>query len=449
MNDQQAIIVVDLAFGDSGKGGIVDFLTRTRGAHTIIRFNGGAQAGHNVVTPDGRHHTFSQFGSGLFVPNVRSYLSRHMLIEPYAMFNEEDHLRALGVPDAFARTLIDRRARVITPYQVVANRVRELARGDSAHGTCGMGVGEAVADYLRYGDEVVLSGDLPDTVGLVAKLKRMRERKFAEIEPLLAEMHDHPRLAADLDVFTDESLIYEIVSTYTALAERVRLVDDDALNTLLSESGTVIFEGAQGVLLDERYGFAPNTTWSDTTFNNALALLEGYTGEITRLGVLRTYLTRHGAGVFVTENEALKPYLPEPHNDDSGWAGAFRVGWMDVLAIRYALAACGGVDTLALTHLDALDRLPELRVCTAYAWPDAPDVWFERDQEHIRAIRVPSAPDWDQQQVLSSWLHRCAPQYQPVARADYVSTLETVLDTRIAVKSYGMKALEKHDHRLI
>src|SRR5437773_11389748 len=100
---RQAIIVIGLAFGDEGKGSIVDFLTRRYNAHTVVRFNGGPQAGHNVVTSDGRHHTFSQFGSGTFVPGVRTLLSRFVLIEPYAMFKEAAHLNDIGVCDALDR----------------------------------------------------------------------------------------------------------------------------------------------------------------------------------------------------------------------------------------------------------------------------------------------------------------------------------------------------------
>src|ERR1700736_3433551 len=107
-------MVVDLAFGDCGKGTIVDFLARQTGAHTVVRFNGGPQAAHNVVTDDGRHHTFSQFGSATFVPGVRTFLSRFMLLEPYALFNEAAHLREVGISDALSRLLIDGRCSIIT-----------------------------------------------------------------------------------------------------------------------------------------------------------------------------------------------------------------------------------------------------------------------------------------------------------------------------------------------
>ena len=159
--DRTAHLVVDLGFGDAGKGAITDYLARTTSAHTVVRFNGGAQARHNVVAPDGKHHAFSQFGSATLVPGVRTHLSRHMVLNPLAMLVEERYLRALGVEDAFARTAISAEALVITPFQRAANRLRELARslpagkaGERRHGSCGMGIGETVSDSLTLGRSV-------------------------------------------------------------------------------------------------------------------------------------------------------------------------------------------------------------------------------------------------------------------------------------------------------
>lgn len=142
-------IVVGLGYGDEGKGSIVDALTRRHNIGLIVRFNGGAQAAHNVWTDDGRHHTFSQFGSGMFVPGAKTLLSRFMLANPIAMINEEEHLRSVGVTDAWQRTFIDRRCLVTTPWHVALNRARERARGENCHGSCGMGIGETVADWLE------------------------------------------------------------------------------------------------------------------------------------------------------------------------------------------------------------------------------------------------------------------------------------------------------------
>src|SRR6476659_8022754 len=145
--ERRAIILGGLGYGDEGKGTWTDFLARTEPVHTVVRFNGGAQAGHNVVTPDGRHHTFAQFGSGTFVRGVSTHLSRFMLLNPMRLLHEADQIRALGVSDALAPLTIDRLAPVTTPFPVPATRLRELARGDARQGSCGMGIGETMSDW--------------------------------------------------------------------------------------------------------------------------------------------------------------------------------------------------------------------------------------------------------------------------------------------------------------
>ena len=166
-----AYIVVDLGFGDSGKGLLTDFLVRRTGATIVVRYNGGAQAGHNVVTPEGVHHTFAQFSAGCFVPNVRTFLSRHVVVHPTALLVEARALCEKGVPDVFGRIRISERARIITPFHQAAGRIRELARGESKHGTCGVGVGETVKDALENPEGAILAGDLRN----VAKLRRQLE----------------------------------------------------------------------------------------------------------------------------------------------------------------------------------------------------------------------------------------------------------------------------------
>ncbi|HEY7215209.1 MAG TPA: adenylosuccinate synthetase, partial [Thermoanaerobaculia bacterium] len=137
----RAFLLVDLGFGDAGKGLLTDFLVRRSGATVVVRYNGGAQAGHNVVTPDGRHHTFAQLGSGSFVAGVRTFLSRHVVVHPTALLAEAAALRAKGVGDALDRVRLSERALVITPFHQAAGRLRELARGAARHGSCGVGVG--------------------------------------------------------------------------------------------------------------------------------------------------------------------------------------------------------------------------------------------------------------------------------------------------------------------
>ncbi|NUT09406.1 MAG: adenylosuccinate synthetase, partial [Nonomuraea sp.] len=354
------LIVVDLGYGDAGKGTVVDWACATRPVHAVVRFNGGAQAGHNVVLEDGRHHTFAQFGSGTF-RGVRTHLSRYVVVDPMALSAEAEHLARLGVPDPFGLLTVDRDCLLATPYHVEAGRRRELARGAERHGSCGMGVGETMAYWLEHGPLAPRAGDPPGV--LTRKLTVLREALGVEGPP-----------------------VADCVDVYRAFAERVRLVDS-SFTARLVRRGPVVFEGAQGVLLDERWGFDPYTTWSTTTFANALDLLEG--AGAARVGVLRTYTTRHGPGPLVTEDPALE--LPEPHNATGPWQGAFRVGHFDAVAHRYAAEAAGGVEGLALTHLDA----DVSRMCVRY---DRPVSFAEPDRTErlmrARPVYEEGVSDW-------------------------------------------------------
>jgi len=448
LSPQRAVLVADLGYGDAGKGSVVDFLTRDLQAHTVIRYNGGPQAAHNVVTPDGRHHTFAQFGSGMFVPGVRTYLSRFMLVEPYALFNEEAHLYSRGVTDAFARTLLDRDALVITPYQQAANRLRERARGANRHGSCGLGIGETRADALQHPDDALVAGDMSDSAGVLRKLRRLRDAKRAEMDELWPLLRTLPAAVGDLAVFQDAALPEIIADNYATLATIVSIVDESALREIVNAPGAIVFEGAQGVLLDEDHGFAPYTTWSKTTFDNAATLLaeQAYGGSIMRLGLLRAYFTRHGAGPFVTEDSTLKALLPEAHNSTSEWQQAFRLGHFDLLAARYALDVAGPVDALALTHLDRLDALPEWRVCGSYSYQGPStmlDAWFEGSAEAITRIKPRHPADLDHQAALARHLFACAPRYQTVAHAGVVPYLEAALGVSVVLTSHGPTSADK------
>ncbi len=181
----QVFLTVDLGYGDGGKGTIVDYLTRAHDAHTVVRYNGGAQAGHRVVTTDGRDHVFAQWGSGTLA-GAATHLGPWMLVDPLAMVPEADHLRSLGVADVWERITLDRRALIITPYQRAANRLQELARGAGRHGSCGMGIGETVLDALNHEAFALRAGDLRTPDVLRAKLRDLRRINRAKVRPIPA-----------------------------------------------------------------------------------------------------------------------------------------------------------------------------------------------------------------------------------------------------------------------
>lgn len=318
--------MVDLGYGDAGKGTTVDWLCRDNpDVETVIRFSGGAQAAHNVVCPDGRHHTFAQFGSGTFA-GANTYLSQYMLVNLLALESEAERLAALGINNPLSRISIHADALLITPYHIAYNQELERLRGANRHGSCGQGIGTTQKYALDHPDEAPRFKDLVDGSA---------SYKFELLAEWLREL--------GLEIEGREKLLAHL----QAIASRIKVEEDPSE---LLDRAPCVFEGSQGVLLDEWWGFHPHTTWSTTTFDNALDLLAGR--EAKKLGVTRTYSVRHGDGPMPSEDPALDAAHPELHNQWGTWMGGFRVGHFDTVAMRYAIEVCGGVDALAITHAD-------------------------------------------------------------------------------------------------
>lgn len=368
----QAYIVAGLGFGDEGKGTIVDALVRKTGATLVVRYNGGAQAGHNVVTPEGKHHVFSQYGAGTFA-GARTFLSKYVMIDPSALANEGS-LLASKVP-YLPKTWVDTRAPLLTPWHRAINRINELARGEKRHGSCGMGIG-ALAEDIAEQRIVLTVGDLFSSPAhaLQEKAEVVRFTKIAYATALAPQC-----VASNADELGRAwQLLHTPVASWIAYARR--MFDEERAwpgrfhdAVVESGGGPVIFEGAQGVLLDQTHGFAPHNTWSDCTYNNAFALLN-YSGlsfdVVKSIGVLRAFHTRHGAGPLPTEKPHRSPAMPSEwqrgeHNQEGPWQGAFRYGFFDAVLARYALAKSVKTDMLALT---CLDRVPsgEFIYCDSY-----------------------------------------------------------------------------------
>lgn len=421
-----AWVIVDLGFGDAGKGTMTDYLVRELGARLVVRFNGGAQAGHNVVTDDGRRHTFAQLGAGSFLPGVRTHLSRDFVLHPTALLIEADHLARVGVPDALDRLTISAQALVITPFHQTLNQLREVARGAERHGTCGVGVGESVRDSLEAPEGAVRAKDLfGDRTALQKKLSLAQERCVEEAK----------KGGLDASPLMGANVTRRWLDAVARLATSPELLArSDAVVVHALRDAPVVFEGAQGVLLDEWRGFHPHTTWSTCTPLRICEQLRalGYQGDIERIGVVRTYPTRHGEGPFPTEDPSLAPLLPELHNDSAGWQGAFRVGWPDAVLLRYAIAACAGLEGLALTHVDRLSALPSWRAAAAY--------------EGLGAD-LPLGPfmDLGHQSRLTTALRQATPVWEPIAanETDYIAWIEAATKTPVRFLSNGPTASSK------
>lgn len=335
----RALAVIGLGFGDESKGSTVDHLTRLHGAKLVIRFNGGCQAAHNVVEPGGRHHTFAQFGSGALA-GAATYLAPGMLVEPFSMISEGTALHIKGVRYPLSNMSVHPDCVITTPYHEIVNRAKEDKLGRKRHGSCGRGIGETRCDELN---------------GIALRMKDLRSTSRSQ--PILRELKSINRFKLKALNLPDEEfddLSSEMLAAkYEGFRAEVRIQTfHEVLASLkLAYPDTIIFEGAQGVLLDETYGFAPYNTWTDCTFKNALDLCMGEWGiPLTKIGCLRAYSTRHGAGPFIAESDQVK--FPELHNNHSSWQGAWRQGHFDAVMARYAIDCVGGIDQLAISHLD-------------------------------------------------------------------------------------------------
>lgn len=447
MPSSRVVSLLGLGFGDCGKGLFTDYLCRQWQAHTVVRFNGGAQAGHNVVLPDGLHHTFSQFGAGAFVPGTFTVLAHPVVVHPGALLIEAGVLARAGVPQPLGRMIIDARCRVTTPFHQAAGRMRELRRGAAAHGSCGVGVGETVAHGLEHPGQILHYADLARPAVAFAKLESIRHTLRTAFEADCPVLSEHAAYQAEWRILEDASMSQRWLEQIDALARVAPPAAPLALAQRLQLPGTVLFEGAQGVLLDEWCGFHPHTTWSSIHPESveAVARDAGYEGRIEHLGILRTYLTRHGNGPMPTHDPLLS-HLPEPHNASGGWQGAFRRGHPDAVLLRYALACAGPLDALLVSHLDVFEREPGLRWCTGYRIPCAQHE-HERDLCSIdpvtglvHGLRAGRAHDLAHQQRLGALLATAVPHYsaQPIAGAgSFIAELEALSGLRVLFGSHG------------
>jgi adenylosuccinate synthase len=440
---QKAFIVVGLGYGDEGKGTMVDYLVRRYDAGLVVRYNGGSQAAHNVVTDDGLHHTFAQIGSGSFVPGVKTLVSQFMLWDPIALAYEVAEFSKKVNENILDRHFIDGRAPVITPFHIATNCIREWMRGGGRHGSCGKGVGETAADLVYYPGQVLRARDLADDMTMMGTLREIQARKHAELEVMGATIADLPKhLRGLLSMVMDTDEVHRLARAYGELAREYNIIEDVAAARMVRNNVTV-FEGAQGMLLDEWHGFHPYTTWSTITPKNALAILEEarFTGGREIIGVTRTFGTRHGAGPFVTYQAEMRNISPGEHNGQNEWQGNFRVGGFDAVQFRYALECAkrdGGIDTIALTHLDILEQSTEVPVTEEYRYKDAT----------VRALVPNFNQDLEYQERMTHMLEEAVPVKGGVLKDpdQAIEYIGNMAQTNVKYLSFGPKTADKTEN---
>jgi adenylosuccinate synthase len=419
---QPIAIVLGLGFGDEGKGSIVDWLIRQRaprGDGLVVRYNGGAQAAHHVISPEGRTHCFAQLGAGSLVRGTRTHIGPGVIVDPLALHIESAAIAQAGIPRALERVTIDPRAVIVTPWHALINRLREHLRGHDRHGSTGRGIAEAELDAER-GLPTVRAEDAADPHRLRRALNLVRLTKIDQAEQLVGT--SHPLLTQ-----LTETPVDPVASGIEGLFEHGRA----RLTHALPQASFIVLEGAQGILLDRDHGFFPHvaTTRGTRAFaESALASFGLADHPREAWGVLRAYHTRHGDGPFPTADDTWRTHLPEPHNGEGPWQGAFRVGPLDMVLARHALSRTGPIDRLVINAVDRLEELPSP--------PSLCEAWTLGDSV-LRTL--PDAPP----PTLTELAFKASPNYMTTTPDAFISRVELELERPVDLIGRGPRADQK------
>jgi len=342
-------IIVGCQWGDEGKGKIVDLLAEK--ADVVARFQGGANAGHTVIV-DGEQYILHLIPSGILHSGKQCYIGNGVVIDPAGLVEELDMLASRGI-DASGRLFVSSAANLVMPYHKFIDGAQEKRRGRDGLGTTLRGIGPAYRDKVSRNGIRLCDLFAPDRLRL--KLTDRIDQLFAN-EP------------ADI---REKFSVDRMMSTLAEINERLQPLTADVSLALWKHQRagrSILFEGAQGALLDVDLGTYPFTTSSNTTVGGALTGLGIGPGMIESvIGVVKAYTTRVGAGPFPTE---LDNELGENLRQKGGEFGAStgrprRTGWLDLVILRHA-CRINGIEKLAITKLDVLDGLDKILVCTAY-----------------------------------------------------------------------------------
>jgi adenylosuccinate synthase len=376
---KKANVVIGSSYGDEGKGLMTDYFAAQGDRSLVIRFNGGCQAGHTVMAPDGRRHVFAHFGAGTFA-GAATYLSQHFAVNP--VLYRKERAKLMPLLGAAPKILVDERAPVTTFFDMLVNQLVEEQRGSKRHGSCGMGYGETIG---RHEDKTfsLVAKDLLDVHGLRLKLEKIRDSHLPQRcwDLGVTSFGQHHALCTT-DVLVDAFI--EAAQEFLADVVLVRTAASafDGFDNL-------VFEGAQGLLLDQDRGSFPHVTRSNTGILNALDVArEAGVGELAVTYATRAYLTRHGAGPLAHEIAGLPyPGVVDMTNQPNPYQGTLRFAYLDhdrlAQSIRTDLhdAVGSGITVTAKLSVSCLDQVGD----TAMYWSGG-TLQRTSAEEQVRAL---------------------------------------------------------------
>lgn len=417
------VVVLGTQWGDEGKGKIVDLLTDQAGV--VVRFQGGHNAGHTLVI-DGKKTVLHLIPSGILRDNVACLIGNGVVLSPEAVLKEIAELEAAGVP-VRARLKISPACPLILPYHVALDQARESRRGEDKIGTTGRGIGPAYED--KVGRRGLRLGDLQDQQRFARKLRDVMEyhnfflEKYYRVEPLSVEKV----LAETLEMGRE---LLPMMADVAGILHQYR-----------RDGANIMFEGAQGSLLDIDHGTYPFVTSSNTTAGGT-ATGSGF-GPLYLdyvLGITKAYTTRVGSGPFPTELfDATGAHLAKKGHEFGATTGRpRRCGWFDAVALRTAVNI-NSVSGLCLTKLDVLDGLETIRICVGYTREDGKPACNPMDSDDYAGL-VPiyeEVPGWSESTLGAKTLAEL-----PESARSYIRKIEEVVGAPIDIISTGPDRVE-------
>ncbi len=347
-----AVVVVGAQWGDEGKGKLVDVFASY--ADTVVRFQGGSNAGHTLVV-NGQKTVLHLIPSGILHPDKTCVIATGVVIDIIGLAEEIRKLKATGLELTSQQLLISDTATVLLPYHKALDQAREKALSDSKIGTTGKGIGPAYED--RASRRALIMSELFDSKNLLEKI----EFGIKEKNVLLKNLYDAPELNAK-DIFDQIQPAIEVLRPY-------RLNDVSLfVAQKIKQNKKLVFEGAQGTLLDIHHGTYPYVTSSSTLAGSGSISAGLGPHHLSKIvGVFKAYCTRVGSGPFPTEltDTVGAQIQKEGHEFGSTTGRPRRCGWLDLVALKYAIRL-NGINSLAMMKLDILSCLDQVGICTAY-----------------------------------------------------------------------------------
>lgn len=416
-----AFIILGAQWGDEGKGKMTDYLAED--ANVVVRFQGGNNAGHTVEVGD-KQYKLHLIPSGILYDDKINIIGNGVVVDPQALFQEIDYLEGLGTKVTPDKLAISDRAHLIMPYHKILDSLKEKARGKNDIGTTGKGIGPCYTDkFERSGIRVC---DLMHKEVFEEKLKENINMKNDYITKVLG----------------GEALNFdEIFNTYMEYADRMRPFVKDTSVVIYDEikkDNSVLFEGAQGMLLDIDYGTYPYVTSSNTTAGGVSSGTGiGPTMISKAIGIAKAYTTRVGKGPFPTElNDETGDWIREKGHEYGVTTGrSRRCGWLDLVILK-TTTRVSGLTSFAVTKIDTLAGLEKIKVCTGYKFDGKVIDYFPASLEDLAKCE----PIYEEFQGWGEEIEK-ARSYEelPENAKIYLKKIEEFTGTKVAIVSVGPK----------